>query len=225
MKVTGSKSQRRKQSQECQERGERNDRNDRGAGTTAMTEAIGATGASAASATIATTGTTGTTGTTATTATIATTGTTGTTATTATTETVSDPFLSEPEEHGFDFDGLVQVEGVIEVQQEGHAFLALCRLQLPEFSPDDVYVSAKQLKQFGLQTGDTVVAGIRPPRIGEKYYPLIDVKSVNGRSPEWIKNRVPFKFLDAPVPARALQAQHSTRHSEHTTHGPVCPHW
>ena len=110
-----------------------------------------------------------------------------------------DPFLSEPEEHGFDFDGLVQTEGVIEVQQEGHAFLRSADYNYLN-SPDDVYVSAKQLKQFGLQTGDTVVAGIRPPRIGEKYYPLIDVKSVNGRSPEWIKNRVPFKFLTPLFP-------------------------
>ena len=110
-----------------------------------------------------------------------------------------DPFLSEPEEHGFDFDGLVQAEGVIEVQQEGHAFLRSADYNYLN-SPDDVYVSAKQLKQFGLQTGDTVVAGIRPPRIGEKYYPMIDVKSVNGRSPEWIKNRVPFKFLTPLFP-------------------------
>ena len=110
-----------------------------------------------------------------------------------------DPFLSEPEEHGFDFDGLVQAEGVIEVQQEGHAFLRSADYNYLN-SPDDVYISAKQLKQFGLQTGDTVVAGIRPPRIGEKYYPMIDVKSVNGRSPEWIKNRVPFKFLTPLFP-------------------------
>jgi transcription termination factor Rho len=110
-----------------------------------------------------------------------------------------DPFLSEPEEHGFDFDGLVQTEGVVEVQQEGHAFLRSADYNYLN-SPDDVYISARQLKQFGLQTGDTVVAGIRPPRIGEKYYPLLDVKSVNGRSPEWIKNRVPFKFLTPLFP-------------------------
>ena len=108
-------------------------------------------------------------------------------------------FLSEPEEHGFDFDGIVQTEGVVEVQQEGHAFLRSADYNYLN-SPDDVYVSAKQPKQFGLQTGDTVVADIRPPRIGEKYYPLIGVKSVNGRSPEWIKNRVPFKFLTPLFP-------------------------
>ena len=105
----------------------------------------------------------------------------------------------EPEEHGFNFDGIVQTEGVVEVQQEGHAFLRSADYNYLN-SPDDVYVSSKQLKQFGLQTGDTVVAAIRPPRIGEKYYPLIDVKSVNGRSPEWIRNRVPFKFLTPLFP-------------------------
>ena len=110
-----------------------------------------------------------------------------------------DPFLSEPEEHGFDFDGLVQTEGVVEVQPEGYAFLRSADYNYLN-SPDDVYIAAKQLKHFGLQTGDTVVAGIRPPRIGEKYYPLIDVKSVNGRSPEWIKNRIPFKFLTPLFP-------------------------
>ena len=85
------------------------------------------------------------------------------------------------------------------MQQEGYAFLRSADYNYLN-SPDDVYISAKQLKQFGLQTGDTIVAGIRPPRIGEKYYPLIDVKSVNGRSPEWIKNRVPFKFLTPLFP-------------------------
>ena len=110
-----------------------------------------------------------------------------------------DPFISEPEEHGFDFDGIVQTEGVVEVQPEGHAFLRSADYNYLN-SPDDVYVSGKQLKQFGLQTGDTVVANIRPPRIGEKYYPLIGVKSVNGRSPEWIRNRVPFKFLTPLFP-------------------------
>lgn len=110
-----------------------------------------------------------------------------------------DPFISEPEEHGFNFDGIVQTEGVVEVQQEGHAFLRSADYNYLN-SPDDVYVSSRQLKQYGLQTGDTVVANIRPPRVGEKYYPLIDVKSVNGRSPEWIRNRVPFKFLTPLFP-------------------------
>ena len=107
--------------------------------------------------------------------------------------------MSEPEEHGFDFDGLVQTEGVVEVQQEGHAFLRSADYNYLN-SPDDVYISAKQLKQFGLQTETPWWQAFRPPRMGEKYYPLLDVKSVNGRSPEWIKNRVPFKFLTPLFP-------------------------
>ena len=67
-------------------------------------------------------------------------------------------------------------------------------------SPDDVYVTSRQIKQFSLQTGDTVIAKVRPPRIGEKFYPLIDVMSINGRSPEWVRDRIPFKFLTPLFP-------------------------
>ena len=110
-----------------------------------------------------------------------------------------DKFLSEPEEHGYNFDNLVEIEGVLEVQQEGHAILRSADYNYLN-SPDDVYVSSKQMKQFSIQNGDTIVAGIRPPRIGEKFYPLISVKSVNGRSLEWIRDRVPFKYLTPLFP-------------------------
>ena len=110
-----------------------------------------------------------------------------------------DKFLSEPEEHGYNFDNLVEIEGVLEVQTEGHAILRSADYNYLN-SPDDVYVSSKQMKQFSIQNGDTVVAGIRPPRIGEKFYPLISVKSVNGRSLDWIRDRVPFKYLTPLFP-------------------------
>jgi transcription termination factor Rho len=110
-----------------------------------------------------------------------------------------DKFLSEPEEHGYNFDNLVEIEGVMEVQTEGHAILRSADYNYLN-SPDDVYVSSKQMKQFSIQNGDTVVAGIRPPRIGEKFYPLISVKSVNGRSLDWIRDRVPFKYLTPLFP-------------------------
>ena len=110
-----------------------------------------------------------------------------------------DKFLSEPEEHGYNFDNLVEIEGVLEVQPEGHAILRSADYNYLN-SPDDVYVSSKQMKQFSIQNGDTVVAGIRPPRLGEKFYPLISVKSVNGRSLEWIRDRVPFKYLTPLFP-------------------------
>ncbi|MBM55568.1 MAG: transcription termination factor Rho [Euryarchaeota archaeon] len=110
-----------------------------------------------------------------------------------------DRYLSEPEEHGYDFDNLVEVEGVLEVQQEGFGILRSADYNYLN-SPDDVYVTPKQMKEFSIQNGDTVVAGIRPPRKGEKFYPLISVKSVNGRSLDWIRDRVPFKYLTPLFP-------------------------
>ena len=110
-----------------------------------------------------------------------------------------DPFISEPEEHGFNFDGIITAEGVLEIQQEGYGFLRSADYNYLN-SPDDVYVSSRQIKQYSLQTGDNVVAQIRPPRIGEKFYPLIGVESINGRSPEWARDRVPFKFLTPLFP-------------------------
>jgi transcription termination factor Rho len=67
-------------------------------------------------------------------------------------------------------------------------------------SPDDVYVSQSQVKMYGLKTGDTVKAMIRPPREGERYFPLIKIQSVNGRDPEWIRDRVPFQYLTPLFP-------------------------
>ncbi len=110
-----------------------------------------------------------------------------------------DKFISEPDEHGFNFDGILEAEGVLEVQTEGHGFLRSADYNYLN-SPDDVYVSNRQIKQFSLQNGDTVIAKIRPPRIGEKFYPLIDVVSINGRTVEWVRDRVPFKFLTPLFP-------------------------
>ena len=107
--------------------------------------------------------------------------------------------ISEPEEHGFNFDGIITAEGVLEIQQEGFGFLRSADYNYLN-SPDDVYLTSRQIKQFSLQTGDTVVAKVRPPRIGEKFYPLIDVMSINGRSPEWVRDRIPFKFLTPLFP-------------------------
>ena len=119
-----------------------------------------------------------------------------------------DKFISDPEEHGYNFDNLVEVEGVLEVQQEGHGILRSADYNYLN-SPDDVYVSPKQMKQFSIQNGDTVVAGIRPPRIGEKFYPLISVKSVNGRSLDWIRDRVPFKYLTPLFPQEKFKLSNS----------------
>ena len=104
-----------------------------------------------------------------------------------------------PDEHGYNFDGLIIAEGVLEMMQDGYGFMRSSDFNYLN-SPDDVYVSQAQVKLFGLQTGDTVVGAIRPPRSGEKYFPLIKVESINGRSPEFVRDRVPFKYLTPLFP-------------------------
>lgn len=99
----------------------------------------------------------------------------------------------------FDLSGIVSAEGVLEVIQDGYGFLRSSDYNyLP--SPDDVYVSHSQIKLFGLKTGDTVLGTIRPPREGEKYFPLVKVESINGRSPSYIRDRVPFQYLTPLFP-------------------------
>jgi transcription termination factor Rho len=102
-------------------------------------------------------------------------------------------------EHGYNFDGMVFNEGVLELMPEGYGFLRSSDYNYLT-SPDDVYVSQSQVKMYGLKTGDTVKAMIRPPREGERYFPLIKVEKVNGRDPEWIRDRVPFKYLTPLFP-------------------------
>ena len=95
--------------------------------------------------------------------------------------------------------GIVTAEGVLEVIQDGYGFLRSSDYNyLP--SPDDVYVSQSQIKLFGLKTGDTVRGTIRPPREGEKFFPLVKVDSINGRHPSYIRDRVPFEYLTPLFP-------------------------
>jgi transcription termination factor Rho len=99
----------------------------------------------------------------------------------------------------YDLSGIVSAEGVLEVMQDGFGFLRSSDYNyLP--SPDDVYVSHSQIKLFGLKTGDTVYGTIRPPREGEKYFPLVRVDSINGRDPAFIRDRVPFQYLTPLFP-------------------------
>jgi transcription termination factor Rho len=105
----------------------------------------------------------------------------------------------EKEEDLFDLTGIVTAEGVLEVIQDGYGFLRSSDYNyLP--SPDDVYVSQSQIKLFGLKTGDTVKGTIRPPREGEKFFPLVKVDSINGRDPSYIRDRVPFQYLTPLFP-------------------------
>lgn len=105
----------------------------------------------------------------------------------------------QPDEHGYNFDGLVISEGVLEVMPDGFGFLRSADFNYLN-SPDDIYVSQQQIKSYGLLPGDTIRGAIRPPREGEKYFPLIRVDSINGRDPDWTRDRVPFKFLTPLFP-------------------------
>jgi len=105
----------------------------------------------------------------------------------------------QPDEHGYNFDGLVIAEGVLEAMPDGFGFLRSADFNYLN-SPDDIYVSQQQFKSYGLLPGDTIRGAIRPPREGEKYFPLIRVDSINGRDPGWVRDRVPFKFLTPLFP-------------------------
>jgi transcription termination factor Rho len=96
----------------------------------------------------------------------------------------------------YNFDSIVHIEGVLEIMLEsgGYGFLRSADYNYLA-SPDDVYVSQSQIKLFGLKTGDTVRGTVRPPREGEKYFPLVKVERINGRDPAFVRDRVPFKFL------------------------------
>jgi transcription termination factor Rho len=107
-------------------------------------------------------------------------------------------------EHGYNFDGLVYAEGVLELMPEGYGFLRSSDYNYLS-SPDDVYVSQSQIKTYGLKTGDTVKAMIRPPKEGERYFPLIKVEMVNGRSLDYIKDRVSFQYLTPMFPDEKIK--------------------
>jgi transcription termination factor Rho len=110
-----------------------------------------------------------------------------------------DSASSEKIEENYDLVGIVSAEGVLEVIQDGYGFLRSSDYNyLP--SPDDIYVSQNQIKLFGLKTGDTVKGTIRPPKEGEKYFPLVKVESINGRDPSYIRDRVPFQYLTPLFP-------------------------
>ena len=107
-------------------------------------------------------------------------------------------------EHGYNFDGIVISEGVLEIMLDGFGFLRSSDYHYLS-SPDDVYVSQSQIKLFGLKTGDTIRGGVRPPKEGERYFPLINVEKINGRTPEFIRDRVPFQYLTPLFPSEKFK--------------------
>lgn len=97
----------------------------------------------------------------------------------------------EPE---FEFDSIIESEGVLDIMQDGYGFLRSSDYNYLS-SPDDIYVSQSQIRLFGLKTGDTVLGNVRPPKEGEKYFPLIKVNKINGIDPQIVRDRVSFEHL------------------------------
>ncbi len=105
----------------------------------------------------------------------------------------------EVQEPVVEFEGVVEATGVLEILPEGYGFLRSSDYNYLN-SPDDIYVSQYQIKQHALKTGDTVTGEIKPPKAGDKYFPLVRIKYINGRTPEFIRDRIPFDFLTPLFP-------------------------
>ena len=103
------------------------------------------------------------------------------------------------QEPAIEFEGVVEATGVLEIMPDGYGFLRSSDYNYLN-SPDDIYVSQYQIKQHALKTGDTVTGEIRPPKAGDKYFPLVRIKFINGRTPEFIRDRIPFDFLTPLFP-------------------------
>jgi transcription termination factor Rho len=115
-------------------------------------------------------------------------------------------FFSQPqrrETFNIEFDGIILAEGVLEMMPDGYGFLRSSDYMYLS-SPDDIYVSPSQIKLFGLKTGDTVYGSVRPPKEGEKYFALLKVETINGKSPEEVRDRVPFDYLTPLFPFEKL---------------------
>ena len=114
-------------------------------------------------------------------------------------------FFSQPKRENFniEFDGIILAEGVLEMMPDGYGFLRSSDYNYLS-SPDDIYVSPSQIKLFGLKTGDTVYGSVRPPKEGEKYFALLKVETINGKSPEEVRDRVPFDYLTPLFPHEKL---------------------
>ena len=112
------------------------------------------------------------------------------------------PFNKQPHfqrQQRIEFEGSVEATGVLEIMPDGYGFLRSSDYNYLN-SPDDIYVSQQQIKQNALKNGDTVTGEIRPPREGDKYFPLVKIKFINGRTPEFVRDRVPFDFLTPLFP-------------------------
>ncbi|MCH1535039.1 MAG: transcription termination factor Rho [Schleiferiaceae bacterium] len=114
----------------------------------------------------------------------------------------------------FHFEGIIANEGVLEIMPDGYGFLRSSDFNYLN-SPDDIYVSQNQIRGMGLKTGDTITGEVRPPREGEKYFPLVKVNSINGRTPEYVRDRVAFEHLTPLFPEEKFDI--TTRRSTDST--------
>ena len=105
----------------------------------------------------------------------------------------------QPKQPRIEFEGIVKAIGVLEIMPDGYGFLRSSDYNYLN-SPDDIYVSQSQIKNYALKNGDTILGEIRPPREGDKYFPLVRVDRINGRLPEEVRDRVPFDFLTPLFP-------------------------
>jgi transcription termination factor Rho len=128
----------------------------------------------------------------------------------------SKPRNSKAAEKSYDFDGILTGYGVLEIIQDGYGFLRSSDYNYLT-SPDDIYVSQSQIKLFGLKTGDVIEGDIRPPKDGEKYFPLVKIDRINGRTPEEVRDRVPFDHLTPLFPEEKfmLTARRSPKVYDH----------
>ena len=122
----------------------------------------------------------------------------------------SQKFQADPP--AYEYEGIISTEGVLEIMSDGYGFLRSSDYNYLN-SPDDIYVSQSQIKLFALKTGDTVQGTIRPPKEGEKYFPLIKVELINGRKPDEVRDRIPFDFLTPLFPEKKFKL---TGHPEET---------
>lgn len=121
------------------------------------------------------------------------------------------PYFDSP----YNFEGILDGEGLLEIMPDGYGFLRSSDYNYLT-SPDDIYVSQAQIKNNGLKNGDVVTGTIRPPKEGEKYFPLCEVKSINGRTPDFVRDRVPFEHLVPLFPEEKFNLV-STKHPNIST--------
>lgn len=118
-----------------------------------------------------------------------------------------------PKAPEIEFDGTVEATGVLEIMPDGYGFLRSSDYNYLN-SPDDIYVSQSQIKNNALKSGDTVTGEIRPPKEGDKYFPLVRIKYINGRTPDYIRDRVPFDFLTPLFPEEKFNLLGHGHHSD-----------